>query len=74
MIVFVSWAVSGHSSTYVLKVMIGAAECELYPLGAIDLATGEIRPVYNTASDPGGALHAACGNRRESRCPACPWL
>jgi hypothetical protein len=38
---------------------------------AIDLATGEVAPVYNTASEPGGVLHVACGNRRESRCPAC---
>ena len=38
---------------------------------AIDLATGEAAPVYDTASEPGGVLHVACGNRRESRCPAC---
>jgi hypothetical protein len=38
---------------------------------AIDLATGEVAPVYDTASEPGGVLHVACGNRRESRCPAC---
>jgi hypothetical protein len=40
-------------------------------IDAIDLATGETRPVYDTATEPGGALHVACGNRRESRCPAC---
>ena len=28
-------------------------------------------PVYDTASEPGGVLHVACGNRRESVCPAC---
>jgi hypothetical protein len=38
---------------------------------AIDQATGEIAPVYDTASEPGGVLHVACGNRRESICPAC---
>jgi hypothetical protein len=38
---------------------------------AIDLATGETAPVYDTASEPGGVLHVACGNRRESACPAC---
>ena len=38
---------------------------------AIDLATGEAAPVYDTSSEPGGVLHVACGNRRESRCPAC---
>jgi hypothetical protein len=38
---------------------------------AIDLVTGESAPVYSTASEPGGLLHVACGNRRESVCPAC---
>ena len=38
---------------------------------AIDRATGEVAPVYDTASEPGGVLHVACGNRRESVCPAC---
>jgi hypothetical protein len=38
---------------------------------AIDLATGEAAPVYDTSSEPGGVLHVACGNRRETRCPAC---
>jgi hypothetical protein len=38
---------------------------------AIDRATGEIAPVYDTAREPGGVLHVACGNRRESVCPAC---
>ncbi len=38
---------------------------------ALDRATGEIRPVYDTAAEPGGVLHVACGNRRESACPAC---
>ena len=38
---------------------------------AIDRATGEIAPVYDTAREPRGVLHVACGNRRESVCPAC---
>jgi hypothetical protein len=38
---------------------------------AIDRATGELAPVYDTASEPGGVLHIPCGNRRESVCPAC---
>ena len=38
---------------------------------AIDRATGETAPVYDTAAEPGGVLHVACGNRRESVCPAC---
>ena len=29
------------------------------------------RPVYDTATEPGGVLHVACGNRREAVCPAC---
>ena len=40
-------------------------------IDAIDLATGEAAPVYDTASEPGGVLHVACGNRRETRCPSC---
>jgi hypothetical protein len=38
---------------------------------AIDLATGETAPVYDTTSEPGGMLHVPCGNRRESVCPPC---
>ena len=38
---------------------------------AIDLITGETAPVYDTAAEPGGVLHVACGNRRETVCPAC---
>ncbi|KWW98987.1 hypothetical protein LI90_617 [Carbonactinospora thermoautotrophica] len=33
--------------------------------------TGEILDHYTTASEPGGRLLIACGNRRVSRCPAC---
>jgi hypothetical protein len=40
-------------------------------IDAIDLATGELRPVYNTAAEPDGVLLTACGNRRETICPAC---
>ena len=40
-------------------------------IDAIDLATGELRPVYDTAAEPGGVLLTACGNRRETVCSAC---
>ena len=40
-------------------------------IDAIDLATGETAPVYATATEHGGVLHVACGNRREAVCPAC---
>jgi hypothetical protein len=40
-------------------------------IDAIDLATGESAPIYDTAAEPGGVLHVACGNRRETICPAC---
>jgi hypothetical protein len=40
-------------------------------IDAIDLATGELAPVYDTAAEPGGVLLTACGNRRETVCPAC---
>jgi hypothetical protein len=41
-------------------------------IAAIDLATGELRPLYDTATDePGGVLHVPCGNRRETACPPC---
>jgi hypothetical protein len=40
-------------------------------IDAIDLMTGETAPVYDTAAEHGGVLHVACGNRRESVCPAC---
>jgi hypothetical protein len=40
-------------------------------LDAIDLATGELRPMYDTAAEPGGVLLTDCGNRRETVCPAC---
>ena len=40
-------------------------------IAAIDLATGELQTMYDTASEPDGALLTACGNRRESVCPPC---
>jgi hypothetical protein len=41
-------------------------------IAAIDLTTGELRPVYDTTTDePGGVLHVPCGNRRDTVCPAC---
>jgi hypothetical protein len=38
---------------------------------AVDLATGEARTTYDSASEPFGVLHVPCGNRRESACPRC---
>ncbi len=38
---------------------------------AIDLASGELRPVFDTATEPGGVIRTACGNRRETVCPPC---
>jgi hypothetical protein len=38
---------------------------------AVDLATGELRTMYATASEPDGVLPVACGNRREAVCPPC---
>jgi hypothetical protein len=38
---------------------------------AVDLATGELASVYDTADEPGGVLHVACGNRRDRVCPSC---
>lgn len=40
-------------------------------IDAIDLATGELAPVYDTGTEPGGVLLTACGNRRETICPSC---
>jgi hypothetical protein len=41
-------------------------------IAAIDLTTGELRPVYDTITDePGGVLHVPCGNRRETVCQPC---
>jgi hypothetical protein len=38
---------------------------------AIDLTTGESATAYTTDTEPSRVLHVACGNRRESACPAC---
>ncbi len=40
-------------------------------VSAVDLATGELRPMYSTRDEPGGVLLTACGNRRETVCPPC---
>jgi hypothetical protein len=40
-------------------------------IDVIDLTTGELAPLYDTAAEDGGVLHVACGNRREAVCPAC---
>jgi len=40
-------------------------------IDAVDLATGELAPVYDTGTEPGGVLLTACGNRRATVCPAC---
>ncbi|MGH3268479.1 MAG: replication initiator [Trebonia sp.] len=40
-------------------------------IDAIDLATGELAPVYDSGTVPGGVLLTACGNRRETVCPSC---
>jgi hypothetical protein len=39
-------------------------------IDALDLATGELALLYNTTAEH-GVLHVACGNRRETVCPAC---
>lgn len=38
---------------------------------AVDRATGEMRPVLESAAQPGGALLVSCRNRRATVCPAC---
>jgi hypothetical protein len=38
---------------------------------AIDLATGECRTTFSTASEPDETLLKCCGNRREAVCPSC---
>jgi hypothetical protein len=40
-------------------------------IDAVDLATGELAPVYDTKAEPGGVLLTACGNRRETVCSSC---
>jgi hypothetical protein len=38
---------------------------------AVDLATGEARTMYDTATEREGLLRVSCGNRREHICPPC---
>ncbi|MFF1500720.1 replication initiator protein RepSA [Streptomyces sp. NPDC058316] len=38
-----------------------------------DKTTGETLHHYTTATEPGGRLRLACGNRRASRCLSCAW-
>jgi hypothetical protein len=40
-------------------------------VGEADRATGELREIYSTSSEPDGTLLVACGTRRASQCPAC---
>jgi hypothetical protein len=40
-------------------------------IDAIDRATNQTALIYDTASEPGGVLLTACGNRREAVCPGC---
>ncbi len=40
-------------------------------IDAIDRATGQVRTMYDTDTEPGQVLLIACGNRREHVCPAC---
>ena len=40
-------------------------------IDAIDKATGQARPIYDTDTEPGAVLRIPCGNRREHACPAC---
>ena len=40
-------------------------------IDAIDRATGQMRVMYDTDTEPGRVLLVACGNRREHVCPAC---
>jgi hypothetical protein len=40
-------------------------------IDAVDLATGEVAPIYATDTEPGGVLLTSCGNRRETVCSPC---
>jgi Replication initiator protein, pSAM2 len=59
------------------EAQVAATGCCTHPIrlrgriDAIDLQTGETRPMYSTDAEPGGVLLTACGNRRESVCPSC---
>ena len=38
---------------------------------AVDVATGEVRTVFSTATEPDQTLLKCCGDRREAVCPSC---
>jgi len=38
---------------------------------AVDLATSELRTMFDTDTEPDGELLVPCGNRREAACPSC---
>ncbi|WP_239394213.1 replication initiator [Frankia sp. CiP3] len=40
----------------------------------VDTATGEIKQVFDSASQPDGTILLPCGNRRASVCPSCSYL
>ncbi len=40
-------------------------------IAAVDLATGELRTMFDTDDEPDGELLVLCGNRREAVCPSC---
>jgi hypothetical protein len=40
-------------------------------IDAVDVRTGEMYAVVDSADEPGGALLVACRNRRATACPAC---
>src|SRR4051795_7877684 len=37
----------------------------------IDVATGEVRTIFTSATEPDETLLKCCGNRREAVCPSC---
>jgi hypothetical protein len=63
---FTRWETQVASTGYCVRPVRLAGQID-----AIDLQTGEMRPMYSTASEPGGVLLTPCGNRRESVCPPC---
>jgi hypothetical protein len=60
------WAEQLHATGYCAHPIRLAGRVE-----HVDLASGEVREVYSTATEPDGVLLTACGNRRASRCPTC---
>jgi hypothetical protein len=52
----------------------GTCSCPIKLVGSsttVKLSTGEIVSTFGSAQLPGGRLTIACGNRRETVCPAC---